>query len=121
IIEHHLADLVRGRSAFDVAAGWDAMHRAGRNFGTRGLWMQAMSAVDIAWWDLKARLLGASLSSLLGRCRDRVPFYGSGGFTTMDDGRLTRQVETWRALGCRAMKIKIGEAWGTRIERELQR
>ncbi|HZC72869.1 MAG TPA: enolase C-terminal domain-like protein [Jatrophihabitans sp.] len=121
IIEHHLADLARGRNAFDVAAGWEAMHRAGRNFGTRGLWMQAMSAVDMAWWDLKARLLDVPLAALLGQCRDAVPVYGSGGFTTMDDDQLALQVETWHKLGCAAMKIKIGEAWGTQVERDLAR
>ena len=64
---------VHERNAFDIAAGWQAMHRAGRNLGTRGLYMQAMSAVDIAWWDLKARLLDVPLTALLGRCRDSVP------------------------------------------------
>ena len=50
IIRHDLAGLVHGRDAYDVTAGWEAMHRAGRNLGTRGLYMQALSAVDIAWW-----------------------------------------------------------------------
>jgi L-alanine-DL-glutamate epimerase-like enolase superfamily enzyme len=121
VIGHHLAAAVRGRDAFDVAAGWEAMHRAGRNVGTRGLWLQAMSAVDIAWWDLKARLLDVALAELLGRCRDSVPIYGSGGFTTMSDDELREQVEWWRSLGCTSMKIKIGEAWGTCVERDLER
>jgi L-alanine-DL-glutamate epimerase-like enolase superfamily enzyme len=97
------------------------MHRAGRNFGTRGLWLQAMSAVDMAWWDLKARVLDVPLADLLGRCRDRVPVYGSGGFTTMDDEQLAEQVAAWRADGCRAMKIKIGESWGSCVDRDLAR
>ena len=67
----HLADVVHGRDAYDIAAGWEAMHRACRNFGTRGLVMQALSAVDIAWWDLKARLLDVPLTDLFGAdCRD---------------------------------------------------
>ncbi|MGI8677553.1 MAG: enolase C-terminal domain-like protein, partial [Jatrophihabitans sp.] len=121
VIEHHLADAVRDRDAFDIAAGWDAMHRAGRNFGTRGLYLQAMSAVDIAWWDLKAQLLDAPLTGLLGRCRDQVPIYGSGGFTTLTQTQLADQVKWWRSVGCTRMKIKIGESWGTCVERDLDR
>ena len=97
------------------------MHRACRNLGTRGLVMQAISAVDIAWWDLKARLLDASLSHLFGRSRDIVPIYGSGGFCTLTDAELADQVRWWRSVGCSAMKIKIGESWGTRPARDLER
>jgi L-alanine-DL-glutamate epimerase-like enolase superfamily enzyme len=121
VVRHHLTDAIRGRPVADVSAGWEAMHRAGRNFGTRGLWLQAMSAVDMAWWDLKARVLDVPLADLLGRCRDRVPVYGSGGFTTMDDEQLAEQVAAWRADGCRAMKIKIGESWGSCVDRDLAR
>jgi L-alanine-DL-glutamate epimerase-like enolase superfamily enzyme len=121
VVSHALADVVRDRDAYDVAAGWSAMHRACRNFGTKGLVMQAISAVDIAWWDLKARLLGVPLTALLGRGDGRVPIYGSGGFTTLTDAQLEEQVAGWRAAGCTAMKIKIGEAWGTRCDRDLAR
>ena len=121
VIEQHLAEIVVGRNAFDLEAGWSAMHRACRNLGTRGLVMQAISAVDIAWWDLKARLLDAPLVSLLGRCRDDVPIYGSGGFTTLTDAQLADQVNWWKSVGCAAMKIKIGESWGTEVPRDLAR
>jgi L-alanine-DL-glutamate epimerase-like enolase superfamily enzyme len=121
VISAHLAPCLKGRDAFDIAGGWTAMHRAGRNLGTRGLYMHALSAVDIAWWDLKARLLAKPLSDLLGRCRDAVPVYGSGGFTNLTDRQFADQVEMWSAAGCSAMKIKIGEAWGTRLSRDLAR
>jgi L-alanine-DL-glutamate epimerase-like enolase superfamily enzyme len=121
IVRSHLAGAVHERNAVDIAAGWQAMHRAGRNLGTRGLYLQAMSAVDIAWWDLKARLLDVPLTRLLGRCRDSVPIYGSGGFTTFDESELADQVQWWRSVGCTAMKIKIGEAWGGCEERDVDR
>jgi L-alanine-DL-glutamate epimerase-like enolase superfamily enzyme len=121
VITAHLAPCLEGRDAFDIAGGWTAMHRAGRNLGTRGLYMHALSAVDIAWWDLKARLLGKPLNDLLGRCRDAVPVYGSGGFTNLTDRQLADQVEAWSAAGCTAMKIKIGEGWGTSARRDLAR
>jgi len=121
LIDELLAGAVRGRNAFDVAAGWSAMHRAVRNIGNRGLAMQAISALDIAWWDLKAQLLDVRLVDLFGRCRDAVPVYGSGGFTNLSDEQLATQVAGWSAAGCRAMKIKIGEHWGTDPDRDLRR
>lgn len=121
VIDHHLAGAVQDRDAFDIPGGWQAMRRACRNLGTKGLVMQAISAVDIAWWDLKARLLDCSLVRLFGRSRDDVPIYGSGGFTTYDDRQLADQVEWWHKVGASAMKIKIGESRGGNIPRDLAR
>jgi L-alanine-DL-glutamate epimerase-like enolase superfamily enzyme len=121
IIRHHLAAIAHQHDAFAPAAGWEQMRRVGRNFGTRGLYMQAISAVDIAWWDLKARLLDLPLVTLFGQFRDIVPIYGSGGFTNLSDRQLAEQVAWWDSVGCTAMKIKIGEARGSRIERDLRR
>ncbi len=121
LVEGELSGALRGHDAFDAPGAWAAMHRAGRNLGTRGLYAQALSAVDIALWDLKARLLETPLADLFGRVRDDVPVYGSGGFTTFDDAQLAAQVEDWQAAGCTAMKIKIGESWGGNPERDVVR
>ena len=121
VIADDLAPVLTGHDAVDVTGAWQAMHRAGRNLGTRGLFAQALSAVDIALWDLKARLLELPLTDLFGRVHDRVPVYGSGGFTTFDDAELAEQVAGWQAAGCTAMKIKIGESWGSRTGRDLER
>lgn len=121
VIHDRLAAVVRDRDAHDIAAGWSEMHRACRNLGTKGLVMQAISALDMAWWDLKARLLDVPISTLLGQCRGEVPIYGSGGFTTLTDAQLEEQVAWWQSVGCTAMKIKIGESWGTRQRRDLAR
>lgn len=121
VIDDHLAELIQGSNAYAITVGWEAMRRAGRNLGTPGLFMQALSAVDIAWWDLKARLLGVTLTDLLGRCRNAVPIYGSGGFTTLSDGQLAAQVAWWRSVGCPAVKVKIGESWGHDVDRDLER
>ncbi|WP_211356098.1 enolase C-terminal domain-like protein [Lapillicoccus jejuensis] len=122
VIQHHLADIVRGSDALAVAADWEAMHRAGRNLGTRGLFAHALSAVDIARWDLAARVLGTNVAALAGGAiRGSIPFYGSGGFTTLDDTQLADQVDSWLRDGATRVKIKIGESWGTRIDRDLSR
>ncbi len=121
VIAEHFAPAIVDWDPLDISGGWEAMHRVARNFGTRGLVMQALSAVDIAWWDLKARLLGVGLIDLFGAARDRVPIYGSGGFTSMSRGQLEQQVELWQSIGCHAMKIKIGEGWGSNPGRDLDR
>jgi L-alanine-DL-glutamate epimerase-like enolase superfamily enzyme len=66
----------------------------------------AVSAVDIALWDLKARLLGLPLYRVLPEFRDHVPVYGSGGFTNYPLSRLVSQVSSWAASGLGRMKIK---------------
>ena len=83
-----LAEAVRGRSAMDVPGCWAAMQRAVRNMGRSGIAATAISTVDAALWDLKAKLLGLPVATLLGRVREAVPIYRSGGFTTYSDGQM---------------------------------
>ena len=106
-----------GASGDDMrrAGPHEAMVRACRNLGRPGLVACAISAVDIALWDLKARLLGVSLADLFGRPVRRVPIYGSGGFTTYDDAPPGAQLEQWVGdWAIPRVKIKIGESWGDR-------
>jgi len=121
VIRAELAGVVTGRDPFDIAGTWEAMHRHCRNIGTRGLVMQALSAVDIALWDLKARLGDRPLTALLGQARPTVPIYGSGGFTSLDSTQLGEQVDVWQTAGCTSMKIKIGQDWGANMARDLDR
>lgn len=109
LINDMLADCVRGRDALDVPAATQALQRAVRNLGREGLAATAISAVDTALWDLKAKLLEVPLASLLGRAREQVMVYGSGGFTSYGDQQLSSQVSRWvERDGCRAIKIKVG-------------
>ncbi|BBX08218.1 enolase C-terminal domain-like protein [Mycolicibacterium aichiense] len=121
VIVDNLTPAIRGRDTFDIEGAWSAMHRACRNLGTKGLVMQAISAVDIALWDLKARLLAVPVTTLFGQVRDRVPIYGSGGFTSSTDTEIAQDVAAWRAAGCRSMKIKIGKAFGSDVEWDVRR
>jgi L-alanine-DL-glutamate epimerase-like enolase superfamily enzyme len=68
----------------------------------------AVSAVDIAMWDLKARLLGVCLADALPRFRESVPIYGSGGFTSYSADELSEQVAGWVHDGFHSVKIKVG-------------
>ena len=122
VIADVLADVVIGRSALDVPGAAEAMARAVRNIGRPGIAATAISAVDIALWDLKARLLGSSVAQLLGQARDSVPVYGSGGFTSYDEGQTREQLAGWVAKDrIPRVKIKIGESWGTNERRDLER
>jgi len=82
----------------------------------------AIAAVDLALWDLKAKVLGQPLHRLLGACRESVPVYGSGGFVSMTDDQLLEQLAHWtHDLGATMVKIKVGEQWGTKTGRDLAR
>ena len=109
LIERTLAPRLFGLSALDIPRANVVLRGAVRNLGRSGLAATALSALDTALWDLKARLLGLSLASLLGRAREQAEIYGSGGFTSYDDGHLRDQLAGWvERDGCRAVKMKVG-------------
>ena len=108
VVRDTLAAVVVGRDPMAVGAAWGAMARAVRNQGRRGVVSCAISAVDVALWDLKARLLGVSLVDLLGGYHDHVPAYGSGGFTSLTDDELAEQLGGWAEQGLPAVKLKVG-------------
>jgi L-alanine-DL-glutamate epimerase-like enolase superfamily enzyme len=108
LIQGTLAPLVRSTDAFDVPRAWETMRRAIRNQGRPGLSSMAIAAVDIALWDLKARLLELPLVRLLGQVQERVPVYGSGGFTSYSPFRLEEQLATWVQSGISRVKMKVG-------------
>jgi L-alanine-DL-glutamate epimerase-like enolase superfamily enzyme len=121
LVRDLLAGVVCGRDALDVAGANEAMTRAVRNIGRPGVAATAISAVDVALWDLKARLLGQPVASLLGRVHDHVPVYGSGGFTSYDERQTRAQLTGWVEAGIPRVKIKIGESWGRAERRDLAR
>ncbi|HLH28302.1 MAG TPA: enolase C-terminal domain-like protein, partial [Acidimicrobiales bacterium] len=122
VVREKLAGAVEGTDPMDVPAANQAMLRECRNLGQPGVAACAISAVDMALWDLKARLLEVPLARLLGRTRPAVPVYGSGGFTTYPDERTRSQLEHWTAgLGIPRVKIKIAESWGSAERRDLHR
>lgn len=118
LIAGKLAETLSGRDAMDPPGAAHAMQHAVRNMGREGLAATAISAIDIALWELKAKLLDLPLATLLGCRRDAVPIYGSGGFTTYDDTALRDQLGRWvNEDGCRFVKMKIG----THPEDDLRR
>jgi L-alanine-DL-glutamate epimerase-like enolase superfamily enzyme len=108
LIESKLAAVVDGRDPLDVEGAWEAMQRAVRNDGPFGLAQYAIAAVDIALWDLRARLEGVALAGLLGRVREAIPAYASGGFTSLSPADLRGQLSGWVERGFRMVKMKVG-------------
>ena len=109
LIHEMLIERLLGGDAFDIARHAVALARAVRNLGRPGIAAMALSAVDNALWDLKAKLLQLPLVVVLGRARDAVAVYGSGGFTSYDDTHLTQQLRNWADTGIRMVKMKVGE------------
>ncbi|MGE5294640.1 MAG: enolase C-terminal domain-like protein [Solirubrobacterales bacterium] len=108
LIHDKLASVVQGMNPFDIPACWQAMTTVVRNNGESGLSRMAISAVDGALWDLKAKLLDMSLIRLLGAVREEVPAYGSGGFTSYTIEQLQEQLGGWAEEGFSMVKMKIG-------------
>jgi len=107
-IDRVLGPLVRGEDPFATRALLSRMVQRARNAGFTGGAAMALSAVDVALWDLKAKLLGLSLASLLGPVRHEVPVYGSGGFCSYTLAELASQLEGWVADGIPRVKMKAG-------------
>ncbi len=118
LVNGELARRLHGEDAFAIPRAWERMVGAVRNLGRQGLCATAVSAVDVALWDLKARLLEVPLVRLLGAARDAVPIYGSGGFTAYSVERVAEQLGNWVAQdGCRWVKLKVGSDPGRDLER----
>ncbi|GAA2212276.1 enolase C-terminal domain-like protein [Nonomuraea monospora] len=117
-----LAGTLKGADPDGIPAIFAALTRQVRNAGRPGVAGYAVSAVDVALWDLKARLIGVPLTRLWGMAREEVPLYGSGGFTTYDDAATVGQLTHWvHEQGIGRVKIKIGESYGSRPDRDLHR
>jgi L-alanine-DL-glutamate epimerase-like enolase superfamily enzyme len=106
LIGSKLAQLTLGADALAPAALWHSMFAQIRNLGRPGVGAMAVSAVDIAVWDLRARLLGQPLYRSLPAFHDRVPVYGSGGFTNYPVERLAEQLAGWVDQGIPRVKMK---------------
>jgi len=117
LIDRMLRKVVMSSKAAEAGRTWQAMVRAVRNLGRPGIASMAIAAVDNALWDLKARILELSLVTLLGRVRESITAYGSGGFTSYSPGELRRQLKGWATSGFAAVKMKVGSEPSADLER----
>ncbi|MYD09443.1 MAG: mandelate racemase/muconate lactonizing enzyme family protein [Chloroflexi bacterium] len=107
-----LAPLAIGENPLRVEAIWSKMHLRALDYARRGVLVAAISAIDIALWDLRGKLLGQPVSALLGgRRREDVRVYATGlYFTESDDqvGALVKEAQRYAAQGFSAIKMKVG-------------
>lgn len=106
-----------GRPVLDIPALHASMFDLARNDGSRGIASMAISALDVALWDLKAKLLDCSVVDLLGTAQPSVAAYGSGGFTSYSNQQLARQLSGWAGEGLKSVKMKIGADPNADLER----
>jgi L-rhamnonate dehydratase len=108
-LEQQLRPIVVGADVFDTNLIWETMYRSTLNHGRKGLVLAAISAVDIALWDLKGRVLGQPVYNLLGgRVRETIPVYASRLYATEDLEALAAEAEGYLRQGFRAMKLRFG-------------
>jgi L-alanine-DL-glutamate epimerase-like enolase superfamily enzyme len=108
LVEEKLADVLSGSDPMSVGGSWAEMGRQLRNAGRPGIGSMAIAAVDIALWDLKARLRGMPLVEALEAEGEAVPLYASGGFTSYSNERLAEQLGGWADAGFTRVKMKVG-------------
>jgi len=106
LIESKLARRLNGKNPMLVPCIWHELNAQLRNSGRPGIGAMALSAVDVALWDLKARLLNLPLYQILCPFHQTVPIYASGGFCNYSLERLVQQVTHWTEQGIPRIKIK---------------
>ena len=121
VIEDNLKDLLVGQNPFNIEKIWNDMFWNVRGFGRKGIAFQAISAVDIALWDLKAKALDLPLYQLLGPYTDSVPIYGSGGWTNYSEEELVEEQMSYVNRGIPRVKMKVGKDFGQSEREDLQR
>lgn len=107
-IESSLKSLVIGKDAMNIISIRTSLIQHIRNDGVCGIAFMAVSAIDNALWDLKAKILQLPLCTLLGQAKESMLLYGSGGFTNYTDKQLAQQFEAWLKEGISSLKMKIG-------------
>ena len=108
LIKDKLYRIIHESNAMDITQNWNNMYKAIRNIGRPGIVSSAIAAVDIALWDLKAKILELPLVVLMGKVHDSTPIYGSGGFTSYSIKKLQEQLCGWAEKNIKRVKMKIG-------------
>lgn len=120
LIEKSIAPKIIGKDVFCTEDIWNDLFQYLRGVGRKGLTFCAISAVDIALWDLKGKILNMPLNRLWGStCKTEVPVYASGGWTSYSDDELLEEIQQFVNDGYTKVKFKVGSKGG--IHDDLRR
>ena len=121
LIEKNLAPKLIGRDPLETEVIWLESFQYLRGIGRKGLMFCALSAIDIALWDLKGKIFNVPLYRLLGGVETRIPVYASGGWTSYSDEELVAETLRMVDSGYSMIKFKVGVEGGTNLRRDVQR
>ena len=108
-IENHLKYVVLNQNPFDVEVLWERMFRESINYGRKGMAIEAISAIDIALWDIMGKATGQPVYNLLGgKTRERIRAYASRLYATEDLEALAVEAQGFLDQGFTAMKQRFG-------------
>ncbi len=121
IIHDELSDVLEGNDPFNTEKLWNDMFWRVRGYGRKGLAFQALSGLDTALWDLKAKALDVPLYKLLGPAHESVPAYGSGGWTNFTMEELVAEQVGYVEAGFQSVKMKVGYEFGMNEKADMER
>ncbi len=109
VIDQHLAMMIVGEDPFNTELLWHKMYRSTVRFGRKGAVVAAISAIDIALWDIVGKSLGQPIYNLLGgKTKERIPVYASRLYALEDLDALQEEARGWVRQGFRALKQRFG-------------
>lgn len=108
LIEKNIAPRIMDKDPFETEVIWQDLVQYLRGVGRKGLMFCALSAVDIALWDIKGKILDMPLYRLFGGNQTKVPVYGSGGWTSYTDEELVEEMKMIVSRGYQMVKFKVG-------------
>ncbi len=110
----HLTQFIVGQNPLETETIWSIMYRRTLDFARRGILVSALSAIDVALWDLKGKLLEQPVHLLLGgKKQDKIIPYATGMYFSKGNGEhlgdiLAKEARQYAELGFKAMKMKVG-------------
>lgn len=108
LIKKDLMEHFVGKDPFETEAIWNEIFHFFRGVARKGLAFCALSALDIALWDLKGKYLGMPLFRLLGGTKSCLPIYASGGWTSLSEDELVEEMQHMVKWGYKMVKLKVG-------------
>ncbi|HKW38252.1 MAG TPA: mandelate racemase/muconate lactonizing enzyme family protein [Burkholderiales bacterium] len=106
-LQARLAPALIGEDPLGVQSLWEKMFRTDMGIKKQGIAAYALSALDIGLWDIAGKAAGLPLCNMWGAVSERVPAYGSGGWSKYSEQELVAEAERYAAQGCRYYKMKI--------------